>query len=122
MSGFWLQFEKFNKYDQLNLSTRAGFICTGVAGTWSPQILGLSSSLWPRRFPHHSQRFGEAKRVTRRAPALGVIFSAGDTWAEYWLGSGLLILSFFFDFLMFGEIFREVLTIQKTGQLVKSQL
>ena len=31
-------------------------------------------------------------------------------------------LRFFFDFLMFGEIFREVLTIQKTGPLVKSQL
>ena len=43
--------------------------------------------------------------MTRRAPALRVIFPAGDTLAEYWLGSRLLILSFFFDFLMFGEIF-----------------
>ena len=41
--------------------------------------------------------------MTRRAPALGVIFSAGDILAEYWLGSGLLILSFFFDFLVFGS-------------------
>ena len=60
--------------------------------------------------------------MTRRAPALGVIFPAGDTLAQYWLGSGLLIFSFFFDFLMFGEIFREVLTIQKTGPLAESQL
>ena len=82
----------------------------------------LSSSLWPGRLLHHSQRVGGAGRVTRRAPALGVIFPAGDTLAQYWLGSGLLIFSFFFDFLMFGEIFREVLTIQKTGPLVKSQL
>ena len=60
--------------------------------------------------------------MTRRAPALEVIFPAGDTLAEYWLGSGLFILSFFFDFLLFVEIFRDVLRIQKTGPLVKSQL
>ena len=66
-SWFKPQFEKFNKYDQLNLSTRAGYICTGGAGTWSPQIPGLRSSLWPGRFLHHSQRFGGARRVTRRA-------------------------------------------------------
>ena len=60
--------------------------------------------------------------MTRRAPALGVIFPAGDTLAEYWLGSGVLLFSFFFHFLVLFEIFREVLTIQKTGPLVESQL
>ena len=60
--------------------------------------------------------------MTRRAPALGVIFPAGDTFAEYWLGSGLSFFSFFIDFLTLFEIFREVLTIQKTGPLAESQL
>ena len=39
---------------------------------------------------------------------LGVIFPASDTFAEYWLGSGLLLFSFFIDFLTLFEIVRDV--------------